>query len=971
MSIATSIERVPPQNLEAEQGVLGSMLLDRDAIARVVELLRAEDFYRDAHRRIYETMSELFERGEPVDLITVTDRLRDKGQLDDVGGASYITSLLNTVPTSANVEYYARIVLQKSMLRQMIAAGTQIAHMGFEGEQDVEMLVDRAEKLVFSIANRRLIQEFLPIREILKESFERIDRRYQDKGTVTGVATGFTDLDQLTSGLQQSDLVIVAARPAMGKCLKFDAEIVDAATGEVVTIQEIVTRRNTTLWTLTAAGVLATTSPSQFVDDGIKPTYRVTTASGRVVETTLSHPFLTSSGWKPLSALSTGEAIAVPAHLPVFGLLDLPAFEVKMLAYLCVDTMPASAVIATDYADAVAVAEAIWAATKPHSQEAGTGSREPGTETTQVLVELPPVRGASQPEVEEALLARHRALNAVGESRYIPELVFTLTREKIALFLSRLLACTSAVEMPDPELSVTVRSTLPSLRMAKQVRHLLLRFGVFAAQRGQELEIRADHVRRLFKEVGILGLERLRMWARYDQEQLLDVGDIGWDPITAIEYAGDFQVYDLTVPDTHNFIADDICVHNTTLSLNIAQHAAITHQTPVAIFSLETSKEQLVQRFLCAEAEVDGSKLRTGFLADSDWPKLARAMGRLSEAPIFIDDSATISVIEMRAKARKLRAEHGLGLIVVDYLQMIQSYKRTENRTQEISEIARSLKSLAKELNIPLIAVSQLSRAVEVTGTRRPMLSHLRECVTADTVVWDADTGRRQTVGQLAASPDWPRLLSLDSDGRLVPVRPSAVFEKGENDVFEVRTSTGRRLKATRNHPVLTPDGWKKLESLKPGDQVAAARGVFAELDWPLAGSPQIRSQVPGVIARSEATKQSPAIGLVDVPAATDMFWDLIVEVSPKGRDLVFDLVMPGTHNFIANGLVAHNSGELEQVADLVVFIYREDYYNPETEKKNIAEIIIAKHRNGPIGLVELFFHKEHSKFANLERRRV
>jgi len=788
VSIVTSIERVPPQNLDAEQGVLGSMLLDRDAIARVVELLRAEDFYRDAHRRIYETMTELFERGEPVDLITVTDRLRDKGQLDDVGGAAYITSLLNSVPTAANVEYYARIVLQKSMLRQLIAAGTHIAHMGFEGEQDVEVLVDRAEKLVYSIANRRMLQEFLPIREILKASFERIDRRYQDKGTVTGVGTGFTDIDQLTSGLQPADLVIVAARPAMGKCLKFDAEIVDASTGEVVTIQEIVTRPSTTLWTLTAAGTLVAAVPSQFVDDGIKPVYRVTTASGRTVETTLTHPFLTTRGWSPLTALAPGEPIAVPSRLPVFGTLDLPAFEVKLLAYLCVDMMPASAVIATDYADAVSVAEAISAATRPITR--GTGDGERGTERVAVD-ELPPIRGAAQPEVEAALLVRHRALNATGEQRYIPELVFSLVREKLALFLSRLLACASVVEVSDEKLALTVRSTFPSARMARQVRHLLLRFGIFAAQRGHELETKGDSVRQLFKEIGILGLERLRMWARHDQGQLLEAGDIAWDPIAAIEYIGDFQVYDLTVPETHNFIADDVCVHNTTLSLNIAQHAAISHQTPVAIFSLETSKEQLVQRFLCAEADVDGSKLRTGFLSDSDWPKLARAMGRLSEAPIFIDDSANISVIEMRAKARKLKAEHGLGLIVVDYLQMIQSYKRTENRTQEISEIARSLKTLAKELDIPLIAVSQLSRAVEMTGTRRPMLSHLRE------------------------------------------------------------------------------------------------------------------------------------------------------------------------------------SGELEQVADLVVFIYREDYYNPETEKKNIAEIIIAKHRNGPIGTIELFFHKEFSKFANLERRRT
>src|SRR5437899_8617300 len=764
------------------------MLLDRDAIARVVELVRPEDFYRDAHRRIYETVVELFERGEPVDLITVTDRLRDKGQLDDVGGAAYVTGLLNSVPTAANVEYYARIVLQKSMLRQLIVAGTQIAHLGFEGENDVEILVDRAEKLVFSIANRRLIQEFLPIREILKESFERIDRRYQEKGTVTGVPTGFTDLDQLTSGLQPADLAIVAARPAMGKCLKFDAEIVDARTGEVSTIQEIVAREAAAVWTLDAAGRLQVTAPSQFVNDGIKPVYRVRTLSGREVETTLTHPFLTPAGWRPLAGLSVGEPIAVPSSLPVFGATDLPAYEVKLLAYLCAETMPTSPALATDYADAVAVGEAIRAATRPPT---APERAEPAVDAAPY-----PVRGAAVPEAVGALLTRYRTLAGPAEARAIPALMFTLTRDKLALFLSRLLACTGLVEVVQHDedggaVDIAVRAASPSPRMARQVQHLLLRFGVSSAVAGTVLTVKGEQARRLFREIGLPGWERLRSWARFDQGPLLTQPDIVWDPVAAIDYSGDVQVYDLTILETHNFIANDVCVHNTTLSLNIAQHAAVAHQVPVAIFSLETSKEQLVQRFLFAEAEVDGSTLRTGFLSDSDWPKLARAMGRLSEAPVYIDDSANISVIEMRAKARKLKAEHGLGLIVVDYLQMIQSYKRTENRTQEISEIARSLKSLAKELDIPLIAVSQLSRAVEVTGTRRPMLSHLRE------------------------------------------------------------------------------------------------------------------------------------------------------------------------------------SGELEQVADLVLFIYREDYYNPETEKKNIAEIIIAKHRNGPVGTIELFFNREHSRFANLERRRV
>ncbi len=952
MSLVASLERVPPQNLEAEQGVLGSMLLDRDAIAKVVELIRPEDFYRDAHRRIYESIADLFERGEPADLITVTDRLRDKGQLDDVGGAVYVTSLLNAIPTAANVEYYARIVLQKSMLRQLIAAGTQMAHMGFEGEQDVEVLIDRAEKLVFSIANRRLLQEFLPIREILKESFDRIDRRYQDKGTITGVATGFTDLDQTTSGLQPSDLVIVAARPAMGKCLKYDTEIVNAHTGEVCTIQEIVSRGAANLWTLTPAGTLARVEPSRFVDDGIKPVYRVLTASGREVETTLSHPFLTPRGWRPLAELTGGEAIAVPARLSVFGNVDLPAYEVKLLAYLCAATMPTAAALATDFADAVAVGEAIRTATKP-----------PGVPSPAVA----PVQGGSEAEVVTSVQARHRALSEPAATRYLPALIFTLTREKLVLFLSRLLACTSTVQT-DPE--VVVRSHLPSLRMARQVQHLLLRFGVFTTVDHQVLAVAGDHVRRLFRDVGILGWERLRTWARYDQGSLLEPTGILWDPIVAIAYSGDVQVYDLTVPETHNFIANDVCVHNTTFCLNIAEHAAIHHQVPTAIFSLETSKEQLVQRFLCSEAEVDGSKLRTGFLSDSDWPKLARAMGRLSEAPIFIDDSATISVIEMRAKARKLRAEHGLGLIIVDYLQMIHSYKRTENRTQEISEIARSLKSLAKELDIALIAISQLSRAVEVTGTRRPLLSHLRECVTADTTVWDADTGRRWTVGDLVGTAHRPRLLSLDPRGQLVPIRPAAVVEKGENDVFEIRTHSGLRLRATAHHPLFTPEGWKTVAELRPGSVVGVAGDGH--------GAVGIRANQAGAGLKGGHASTPPALQVERHDAAQTctipsggVSWDRVTNQVPCGRAPVYDLVMPGTHNFIANGLVVHNSGELEQVSDLVLFIYREDYYNPDTDKKNIAEIIIAKHRNGPIGQVELFFHKEHSRFANLERRRA
>ncbi len=767
------LERVPPQSIEAEQGVLGSMLLERDAIARVVEMLRGEDFYREAHRRIYDAMVDLFERGEPVDLITVTDRLKARGQLEDVGGAAYVTSLLDAVPTAANVEYYARLVLQKSLLRQLIAAGTEIVGMGFREEQEVEVLLDQAEKLVFGIASRRMAQDFLPIREVLQESFDRIDRRYQDKGTVTGVPTGFVDLDRMTAGLQPADLVIVAARPAMGKCLKYDTEIVDAQTGAVCTIQEVVGARQASLFTLDDSMRLSPTAPSHFVDDGIRPVFRVRLASGREVETTLSHPFLTPQGWCALHDLSPGALVAVPRRLPVFGALDLPAHEVRLLAYLTSGRLPVSPVLAADFADAVAVADAIRLG-RPAQRSRPAGAAVSG--------------GSQAAEAVEVLRARFRGLDGPPAARFIPPEVATLRREKLALFLNRLLAACGEVFGEGEHLAL--EAEMPSSRVASQVQHLLLRFGVPSVVAGTSLRVGPAGMVPLVREVGVFGRERLRRWARNQQHSLLQDVDVMWDTVVAVEEAGAFQVYDLTVPGTHNFIANDICVHNTTFCLNIAQHAALQQKTPVAIFSLETSSEQVVQRMLAAEAEVDGSKLRTGFLSDSDWPRLAHAMARLSEAPIFIDDSATINVIEMRAKARKLKAEHGLGLIIIDYLQMIQSYKRTENRTQEISEIARATKSLAKELDVPVIAISQLSRAVEALGNRRPQLSHLRE------------------------------------------------------------------------------------------------------------------------------------------------------------------------------------SGELEQVADLVLFIYREDYYNENTEKKNIAEIILSKHRNGPTGTVELYFDKEHSRFVGLEWRR-
>jgi replicative DNA helicase len=420
------------------------MLLERDALLKALDILRSEDFYYDAHRIVFESIAELFEEDKACDLVTLAEKLRQKGKLEAVGGMDYLAQLVNVVPTAANVEYYARIVEEKSIVRALINLCTRIIRECYEAGAEASELLDRAQNLVLQLSQKRIRYDFVPLKKVVDEAFERITELYHRDDHVTGVPSGFADLDAKTAGFQPSDLIIVAARPGMGK---------------------------------------------------------------------------------------------------------------------------------------------------------------------------------------------------------------------------------------------------------------------------------------------------------------------------------------------------------TSFCLNVAQYVGISRKIPVAIFSLEMSKDQLAQRMLCSEAKIDAERVRRGYLSERDWSELANAAGRLAGASIFIDDTPGISVLELRAKARRLKAEKNLGLVVIDYLQLMQGFGRAENRQQEISEISRSLKAMARELNVPVIAVSQLSRAVEQRSPKRPQLSDLRE------------------------------------------------------------------------------------------------------------------------------------------------------------------------------------SGAIEQDADLVLLIYRDEYYNPNTSRKGVAEVIVAKQRNGPVGTIELMFQKDYARFENLSRR--
>ncbi len=602
--------RVPPHNLDAEKSLLGGILLDSQAFADVVEIVRPEEFYRDAHRKVFEAMAALFGKGQPIDRITVKDELTALGAFEAVGGDEFIDLLDKIVPTAANLSYYAKIVQEKALARRLIEAASSIAQLGYEQHGEVAEFADECERRIFAVTEQRNTVSFVHLKPIIAATFKNIEALYERQEEITGIPTGFADLDRMTSGFQPGDLVILAARPSMGK--------------------------------------------------------------------------------------------------------------------------------------------------------------------------------------------------------------------------------TSCV-------------------------------------------------------------------------------------------------------------------------LNIATHVGCRGQFQkkrcgVGIFSLEMPKEQLVMRMLASEARVDSQRIRTGKLIESDWAKLAQAAGVLADANIHIDDTPAVSALELRAKCRRLfaryeQSDQPIRLIVVDYLQLMRGNERVDNREQQISEISRSLKALAKELNIPVVALSQLNRSLEKRPDKRPLMSDLRECVTGDTLVCLAD-GRRAPIRTLVGTS--PLVLAMTPEERIVEAVSDEVWAVGRREVFEVRLASGRKLLATAKHRVYAGDGWKRISDLRPADRVALA--------WSL---PEAR-----VLDRNVAA-------LARAPIC-DLFWDRIVAIEPAGEEEVFDLTVPGPASWLADGIVSHNSGAIEQDADTILFIYREEVYEKDKEDvKGVAELIIGKQRNGPIGTANLAFIHEHTRFENLAREYI
>jgi replicative DNA helicase len=567
-----------------------------------------------------------------------------------------------------------------------------------------------------------------------------------------------------------------------------------------------------------------------------------------------------------------------------------------------------------------------------------------------------------------------------------------------------------------------------------------------------------------------------------------------WDEIVAVEHEGDEQVYDLTVPDTHNFVAADVFVHNTSFALGMGAHAALHANRPVLLFSLEMGALELSQRLLCGEARIDSARVRTGRLSEDDWSRISQAIGRLAAAPIWIDDNPNLTVMEIRAKARRLRSQVGdLGMVVVDYLQLMTGRSSAENRQVEVSEISRGLKILARELECPVVALSQLSRQLELRADKRPMLADLREsgCLTGDARVLRADTGAEVAIADLAAGgerdiPVW----SLDIDLRLVPATMTRAFPTGVKECYALRLASGRQVTASANHPFLTVGGWLRLDELAPGSRIAVPRvlpapkeagvlpdaqvallaevlpggrdryvpapvfalgddqvAAFVDRIWaqgggddgttrwfdapgrrllddlrllllrlgeactiePTATGYRLTVAPPGTapdrvpaevwrrVRARAAARGIPPIRLtagdaagpglfetdpdravlarlaevidddvVRALASSDVAWDTVTAIEPRGRQVVYDATVESTHNFVANGITVENS--IEQDADVVMFIYRDDVYHQDSPDRGQAEILVSKHRNGPTGVCRLAFLEQFTRFANMAK---
>ncbi|GAA4210820.1 replicative DNA helicase [Actinocatenispora rupis] len=925
-------ERTPPQDVAAEQCVLGGMLLSKDAIADVVEILKTNDFYQPKHGIVFDAILDLYGRGEPADVVTVAAALIDSGDINKVGGAPYLHTLAATVPTAANAAYYARIVADRAVLRRLIEAGTRVTQLGYGAAngagRDIDDIVDMAQQAVYDVTERRVSEDFAALNELLQPTLDEIEAIGAAGGVMTGVPTGFTDLDRLLNGLHAGQLVIVAGRPGLGKALALDTPLptptgwttmgevrpgdrligadgrptrvvaatdvmhdrpcyeVEFSDGTVIVADaqhewrtstrasrrqqsETRTRRywadgsadrlratyaavcagpdravtmpdeagaevRHVLHTVGKAVGATGTVPREYVRRGQPWTRQIPTYSRQALLGALVDPAL-----RPVNAATTAvhrpivttEQIAATVRCPdgrpnhavdVAGPADLPDRDLPIPAY----TLGAWLGDGHSAGPRITTADA----------EIVTGIERDGFRMVPGAGPMVYAVTWADPTGRPALTTVLRDLGVLDD-KHIPTGYLRASERQRRALLAGLLD-TDGYAMPDG----TVQFAVTNRRLAMDTRELILSLGYQVSLTTTRVKGRTDgsstcHVLTFTPADPVFRLSRKR-------SRQVTTGRVTTRPryVVAVRPVPSVPVRCVQVDSVdHMYLASEswIPTHNSTVAMDFARACSIKNNMASVIFSLEMSKVEIVMRLLSAEARVPLHTLRSGQLSDDDWTKLARRMGEISEAPLFCDDTPNMTLMEVRAKARRLKQRHDIKLIVVDYLQLMSGPKKAESRQQEVAELSRGLKLLAKEIHCPVIAACQLNRGPEQRTDKRPQLSDLREsgCLTADTRILRADTGAEISLGELLASgstdvPVW----SVDEKLRYHARTLTHAFPSGVREVFRLTLASGRTVEATANHPFLTFDGWRPLGELSAGSRLAVPRHVPAPLvttEWP------------------------------------------------------------------------------------------------------------------------------------------
>ena len=690
-------ERTPPHDLAAEQCVLGGMMLSKDAISDVLDVIKAHDYYRPAHQIVHDVILDLYGRGEPADAVTVAAELTRNGDIARVGGAPYLHTLIASVPTAANAGYYARIVRERAILRRLVEVGTRIVQLGYAGDGDADELVDRAEAEIYGVTDRRVSEDYLTLAEIMPGALDEIEAIGSRRGTLGGVPTGFADLDALTNGLHPGQMVVIAARPAIGKALA------------------------------------------------------------------LGTPLPTPTGWTTMGKVAIGDQLLGADGRPVTVtaatevMLDRPCYEVVFddqttivadAEHQWAVTTDAGTAAAVNGAAAGAVGVAAGVLTVRTTREiaqtlAASGGRLSACVPVTAALELPTIGMPLPPYVLGRCLGRRRSAYLSADPRIaevlcylgvldrlrVPAEYLRGSREQRAALLAGLLDAGATISRTG-----AVQFSCSSPDLAADVRELLISLGHRCGgwqrrmSRGSEgsailYTVSFTTSDNVFRDARQRAMHRERMQARAPHgrrhRRIVRIQAVDSVPVRCVQVDAADSLY----------LAGRsmIPTHNSTLALDIARAASVQSGLASVLFSLEMSRNEITMRLLSAEARVPLHAMRTGQLGEDDWTRLARRMSEVVDAPLYIDDSPNMSMVEIRSKCRRLKQRHDLKLVIVDYLQLMSSPKRVENRQQEVSELSRSLKLLAKELQVPVVALAQLNRGPELRSDKRPLLADLRE----------------------------------------------------------------------------------------------------------------------------------------------------------------------------------------------------------------------------------------------------